>query len=100
MFEIGHFSVYLNLSKNDFFGYFKSQIKPFSYCLNMNLFNNSVSGYFSHVTTTEEVKEKVLKYISVMARPIVLFKDSSIKKHLVKWTGMYADSEVGNRHQS
>jgi len=29
-------------------------------------------GYFTHVTTLAEVKEQVLKYIPVMARPLVL----------------------------
>ena len=47
-------------------------------------------GYFTHVTTLAEVKEQVLKYIPVMARPLVLFRET----HPVKWTGVYADIEV------
>merc|ERR1719495_1449001 len=31
-------------------------------------------GYFTHVTTLAEVKEQVLKYIPVMARPLVLLR--------------------------
>ena len=47
-------------------------------------------GYFTHVTTLAEVKEQVLKYIPVMARPLVLFRE----QHPVRWTGVYADIEV------
>ena len=50
-------------------------------------------GYFTHVTTLAEVKEQVLKYIPVMARPLVLFRET----HPVKWTGVYADIEVNYR---
>ena len=60
-------------------------------------------GYFTHVTTLAEVKEQVLKYIPVMARPLVLFRET----HPVKWTGVYADIEVsisvfptGNIHKT
>jgi len=49
-------------------------------------------GYFTHVTTLAEVKEQVLKYIPVMARPLVLLRD----QHPVRWTGVYADIEVPN----
>lgn len=47
-------------------------------------------GYFTHVTTLAEVKEQVLKYIPVMARPMVMYRD----KHPIQWTGVYADIEV------
>ena len=43
------------------------------------------------MTTLAEVKEQVLKYIPVMARPLVLFRET----HPVRWTGVYADIEVG-----
>merc|ERR1711892_1010726 len=49
-------------------------------------------GYFTHVTTLAEVKEQVLKYIPVMARPMVLQREI----HPVRWTGVYADIEVPN----
>merc|ERR1719495_2162591 len=52
----------------------------------------SNKGYFTHVTTLAEVKEQVLKYIPVMARPLVLLRE----KHPVRWTGVYADIEVPN----
>ena len=51
------------------------------------------SGYFTHVTTLAEVKEQVLKYIPVMARPLVLLRE----QHPIRWTGVYADIEVGRR---
>ena len=47
-------------------------------------------GYFTHVTTLAEVKEQVLKYIPVMARPLVLLRE----QHPIRWTGVYADIEV------
>jgi len=50
-------------------------------------------GYFTHVTTLAEVKEQVLKYIPVMARPLVLLRE----RHPVRWTGVYADIEVPNK---
>jgi len=46
-------------------------------------------GYFSQVTNMAEVKDSVLRYISVLARPMVLLKDT----HPVKWTTAYADLE-------
>eukprot|EP00091_Calanus_sinicus_P023983 TRINITY_DN8374_c0_g1_i1.p1 TRINITY_DN8374_c0_g1~~TRINITY_DN8374_c0_g1_i1.p1 ORF type:complete len:684 (+),score=169.91 TRINITY_DN8374_c0_g1_i1:80-2053(+) len=42
--------------------------------------------------TLAEVKEQVLKYIPVMARPLVLLRET----HPVRWTGVYADIEVPN----
>jgi hypothetical protein len=36
------------------------------------------------------VKEQVLKYIPVMARPLVLLRET----HPIRWTGVYADIEV------
>ncbi|XP_043503016.1 voltage-dependent calcium channel subunit alpha-2/delta-3 isoform X1 [Polistes fuscatus] len=45
-------------------------------------------GYYTHVHTQEEVREQVLKYIPVVARPLVL----QDVKHPVVWTHTYADS--------
>ena len=50
------------------------------------------AGYFTHVTTLAEVKEQVLKYIPVMARPMVMNR----LNHTLQWTGVYADVEVSN----
>ncbi len=47
-------------------------------------------GYFTHVTTLAEVKEQVLKYVPVMARPMVMYRNN----HPIQWTGVYADVEV------
>ncbi|CAL8108692.1 unnamed protein product [Orchesella dallaii] len=42
-------------------------------------------GYFTHVSTLSEVQEKVLKYMPVMSRPMVIYK-----KHEEAWTPVYA----------
>lgn len=49
-------------------------------------------GNFTHVRTQEEVREQVLKYIPVVARPLVLQGE----KHPIVWTHTYADITVRN----
>ncbi|XP_046751290.1 voltage-dependent calcium channel subunit alpha-2/delta-3 isoform X2 [Diprion similis] len=44
-------------------------------------------GYYSHVHTLSEVREQVLKYINVIARPLVLQE----LNHPLSWTHAYAD---------
>ncbi len=56
----------------------------------IKIYSILIIGYFTHVTTLAEVKEQVLKYIPVMARPMVMYRD----KHPIQWTGVYADIEV------
>ena len=53
-------------------------------CLNL--------GNYTQVQTQEEVREQVLKYIPVVARPLVL---QSVV-HPIVWTHAYADITVGN----
>ncbi|XP_044741328.1 voltage-dependent calcium channel subunit alpha-2/delta-3 isoform X3 [Chrysoperla carnea] len=44
-------------------------------------------GYYVHLSTFAEVREQVLQYVPVMARPMVLSKS----EHPVIWTPVYAD---------
>ncbi|XP_059614107.1 voltage-dependent calcium channel subunit alpha-2/delta-3 isoform X2 [Phlebotomus argentipes] len=44
-------------------------------------------GYYVHLSTMAEVREQVLNYIPVMARPLVLNKTH----HPIVWTQVYAD---------
>ncbi|XP_025423406.1 voltage-dependent calcium channel subunit alpha-2/delta-3 isoform X3 [Sipha flava] len=44
-------------------------------------------GYFVHLSTVEEVREQVVHYLPVMARPLVLHQSH----HPVIWTPLYAD---------
>ena len=62
----------------------------FNIYANYNWVYYDILGYFTHVTTLAEVKEQVLKYIPVMARPMVMYRE----KHPIQWTGVYADIEV------
>jgi len=48
------------------------------------------SGYYVPLSTLAEVREQVLHYIPVMARPLVLKKTD----HPVTWTPVYADIAV------
>lgn len=47
-------------------------------------------GYYVHLSDTAEVREMVLNYIPVMARPLVLGRH----EHPVIWTQVYADVVV------
>lgn len=49
-------------------------------------------GYYVHLSTLAEVREQVLNYIAVMARPIVLHN----KEHPVIWSDVYADIVVSS----
>lgn len=44
-------------------------------------------GYYVHLSTLPEVREEVLKYVPVMARPLVL----GGAHHPVAWSQVYAD---------
>lgn len=47
-------------------------------------------GYYVHLSVPSEVREQVLRYIPVMARPLVLGKH----KHPIIWSHVYADIVV------
>ena len=68
---------------------------PQHICFGVKVFYGIISGYFTHVTTLAEVKEQVLKYIPVMARPLVLLRE----QHPIRWTGVYADIEVSDNRK-
>ncbi|XP_063239257.1 voltage-dependent calcium channel subunit alpha-2/delta-3 isoform X2 [Bacillus rossius redtenbacheri] len=44
-------------------------------------------GFYVHLSTLAEVREQVLQYIPVMARPMVLWRN----EHPIVWTSVYAD---------
>lgn len=50
-------------------------------------------GYYVHLSTFAEVREDVLQYIPVIARPLVLNKTH----HPVVWSQLYADVVVSSR---
>lgn len=49
-----------------------------------------IAGYYVPLSTLAEVREQVLHYIPVMARPLVLTKT----EHPINWTPVYADITV------
>ncbi|XP_049864524.1 voltage-dependent calcium channel subunit alpha-2/delta-3 isoform X3 [Schistocerca gregaria] len=49
-------------------------------------------GYYVRIGSKSEVKEKVLKYISVMARPMVMYQND----HPIQWTPVYAGGRGDN----
>jgi voltage-dependent calcium channel alpha-2/delta-3 len=55
-----------------------------------DIFFHWLLGYYVHLSTLAEVRESVLNYIQVMARPMVLHRT----EHPVTWTPVYADVTV------
>lgn len=51
-------------------------------------------GYYVHLSVPSEVREQVLRYIPVMARPLVLGKH----EHPIIWSHLYADVIVRTNH--
>ncbi|XP_065212040.1 voltage-dependent calcium channel subunit alpha-2/delta-3 isoform X2 [Planococcus citri] len=45
-------------------------------------------GYYEHIKAVDEVREKVLNYVLVMARPLVMYEND----HPVHWTSVYPSS--------
>lgn len=50
-------------------------------------------GYYEHVQTLAEITDKVLNYIKVMARPMIMYQND----HPIQWTPVYAGGKVRNR---
>ncbi|CAL4094973.1 unnamed protein product, partial [Meganyctiphanes norvegica] len=70
------------------------QVRMFTYQIGKGTHNRNLKqiacynkGFFVHVTNKEEAHEQVLKYITVMARPMVMYQ----MEHPLTWTGVYAD---------
>lgn len=49
-------------------------------------------GYYSRVEKPEEAQAKVLQYVAVLARPMVLYQHD----HPVRWTPVYAGNKLYN----
>lgn len=47
-------------------------------------------GYYVHLSTLAEVRERVLEHVNVLARPLVLQRH----EHPVVWTPVYANVTV------
>jgi len=53
------------------------------------LYGLKILGYYARVTTKGEVKDKVLRYLNIMSRPMVMQQS-----HAVVWTNVYAHIAV------
>lgn len=47
-------------------------------------------GFYVHLSTLAEVRERVLEHVNVLARPLVLQRE----RHPVVWTPVYANVTV------
>lgn len=47
-------------------------------------------GFYVHLSTLAEVRERVLEHVNVLARPLVLQRE----KHPIVWTPVYANVTV------
>lgn len=70
-------------------GYINIIYIKYNYSL-LIIINILLTGYYVHLSTLAEVREQVLQYVPVMARPLVLQKTD----HPVIWTPVYADITV------
>lgn len=48
------------------------------------------SGYYEHIKAPGEVTEKVLNYVKVLARPMIMYQND----HPIHWTPVYAGGKV------
>jgi hypothetical protein len=49
-----------------------------------------ISGFFEHIEDQRNLREKVLNYILVMARPLIMYQTD----HPVYWSPVYLASKV------
>ncbi|BES90285.1 Calcium channel [Nesidiocoris tenuis] len=50
----------------------------------------SNKGYYEHIDKPETIREKVLNYLKVMSRPMVMYQND----HPIHWTPVYAGGQV------
>lgn len=50
----------------------------------------TVAGYYEHIEKPEDIREKVLNYLLVMARPLVMYENN----HPIHWSSVYLDGKV------
>lgn len=55
-------------------------------------FFHSFSGYYEHIQKSDEIREKVLNYILVMARPLVMYESD----HPIHWSSVYPGGKVSS----
>nr|CAD7199593.1 unnamed protein product [Timema douglasi] len=58
----------------------------------MNAMACDNKGYYVRVSSEEEAREKVLNYVSVMARPMVMYQND----HPIQWTPVYTGGKASN----
>ncbi|CAG2062163.1 unnamed protein product, partial [Timema podura] len=58
----------------------------------MNVMACDNKGYYVRVSSEGEAREKVLKYVSVMARPMVMYQND----HPIQWTPVYTGGKASN----
>ncbi|VVC44398.1 Hypothetical protein CINCED_3A000365 [Cinara cedri] len=66
--------------------------KDDSNAADMNWIACNNKGYFEHIEDTRNLREKVLNYVLVMARPLVMYQTD----HPVYWSPVYLASKVDN----
>lgn len=49
-----------------------------------------ITGYYEHIRSVDTIREKVLNYILVMARPLVMYEND----HPIHWSSVYPSSKV------